>query len=89
MNKEILEEIKYDLSNAKEYLEEIKYDLSNAKEYLEEGKNMAKICPDSFDKELSISLNAIKNSEFILNINSKIIDEVILKIQKLMEDSEK
>jgi hypothetical protein len=73
----------------KEILEEIKYDLSNAKEYLEEGKNMAKICPDSFDEELSISLNAIKNLEFILNINSKIIDEVISKIQKLMEDSEK
>jgi hypothetical protein len=73
----------------KEILEEIKYDLSNAKEYLEEGKNMAKICPDSFDEELGNASSALENLKFILNINSKIIDEVILKIQKLMEDSEK
>jgi hypothetical protein len=73
----------------KEILEKIKYDLSNAKEYLEEGKNMAKICPDSFDEELGNASSALENLKFILNINSKIIDEVISKIQKLMEDSEK
>lgn len=32
----------------KEILEEIEYVLSNAKEYLEEGKNMIKFCLDSF-----------------------------------------
>lgn len=37
----------------KEILEEIEYVLSNAKEYLEEGKNMIKFCLDSFYGEES------------------------------------